>query len=229
MTDSPETSDAQRSLACELTTSRKDWDKLVTQIFAAVVAKVPFGLALVSREKTLLGAKIRYRINPTFPNAKIGDYIRSRLDEKTFGRIFSSNEGLESSGIRGVMKVVSDKLGLPKNSLICRLNNSNDSRFKAIVVFGGERFGGKLEQRMENLVELIKEGGGKFGARETENLKSNLESLDAIDASKLAEYKLSMLSHLVNSLEDTPQSLSSEQRQKLKTINGFVMRKQLRR
>ena len=208
-----------------MTTARTDWGDVVAEVFSRLIGKVPFGLGVVAREKTLLGASIRYRINPSFSAPKVAEFVRKSLTEKNFDNLFNNDQGLSDAGSPGLYKVTGDGTGLPKNSLIVRLASTADARFRAVVIFGGERLEGQLESRLKHLGDILS-GAKKSDAASTESLIANLKN---VNIKRLFDYELSTLKAIANGLDHEINNLPRELRPKIKAINDYIMSKQIKR
>ena len=208
-----------------LTTKRKDWDAVITDIYSRMVGKAPFALGIVAREKTLLGASVRYRFNPNFSMPKAGEFIRKALTDKTLDGIFQSDQGLSSGGTPGLYKVTGDGLPLPKNSLIIRVLNTADDRFRAVVIFGGERMEGQLETRMKSLGDIL--SGAKLKPEDDPEFMIN--QLKKINVKRLFDYDMATLTKIANALEHDKNSLPLELKPKMKAVLDHIMKKQLKR
>ncbi|MDH4248438.1 MAG: hypothetical protein OEW39_11545 [Deltaproteobacteria bacterium] len=208
-----------------VTTARKDWDHVVAEIFARLIGKSPFALGVVAREKTLLGATVRYRFNPGFATPKAGEYVRRSLTDKNLDTLFSSGTGLAPADIEGVYKVVGDEPGLPKNSLICRVASTVDARFRAVVIYGGERLEGQLESRLKHLRDILS-GARKTDEKTTEDL---VEELKKLNLKRLFDYDMQTLNRIANGLDHEKDNIDRDLKPKLKTVNDFILSKNLKR
>ena len=208
-----------------MTTARTDWGDVIAEVFSRLIGKAPFGLGVVAREKTLLGASIRYRVNPAFSAQKVADFVRKSLTEKNFDVLFTNNQGLSEAGSPGLFKVSADGMGLPKNSLIIRVASTADSRFRAVVIFGGERLEGQLESRLKHLDDILS-GAKKSDANSVETL---VASLQKVNVKRLYDYDLNQLKTIANGLDHEINNLPKELRPKIKAINDYIMSKQIKR
>lgn len=214
------------------TTSRQDWEQAVVDLYARVVDGVPFGIAVVAKEKTLLGHTLRYRLNPRFPHQAVGDYIRRRFNSGAFDRLFQSDEGLEPAPVKGLYKVTGDKVGLPRNCLVGRIEGTGHPQHQAVVVFGGERLEGQLERRLQVMGEVLAGTGGGVGRGESAVLDTHeklLGALSNVNVKRLYDYDLDLLSRIVNGLEEGKEDLPKELKPKFKSVSDYILKRRLKR
>lgn len=212
-------------------TQRKDWENMVVELFSRVVDGVPFGIGVVAKEKTLLGSTLRYRMNNGFPNKSISVFIRKNFSGAALDKMFQSDQGLDRGPVSGVYRVVGDKMGLPKNCLVVRVENPEDKNQRAVAVFGGERMAGHLERRMEGLGGIISgAGASKQGVGGSlESADQLLKALTKLNVKRLFDYDLSLLSRIVNGLEEIKEDLPRDLKPKFKAASDYVIKKRVKR
>jgi len=224
-------SDSRQSEASVKYTNRKDWDLVVKELFAKVVDGVPFGIGVVSKEKTLLGYSVRYRMNNGFTNKSVQNYIRKNLNAARMDKLFSNDQGLGKGAAGGVFRVEGENLGLPKNSLVARVEQQENSSHRAVIIFGGERLEGKLEMRLEKLAEILT--GTTRTAQRSAMLSQSEEDLYAtlqkLNVKRLFDYDLKLLSNIVNTLEDQKESLPKDLKPKFKVVSDFVLKRSVKK
>ncbi|MDH4120812.1 MAG: hypothetical protein OEV94_03820 [Deltaproteobacteria bacterium] len=230
-----------------LTTRRSDWTQLSSELYYQGVEGSKFGIGSVSVEKSTFGSSLRSRMNRIFPHKEITEYIGRNFNAKTFENLFKSEEGLMPYGLPGVVQVMNDTLGLPRNTLVVRVQNPGSPVMKAVVLYGGERMEGQLEQRLARLTQVLQGKGeqspqpesarssaGATAAPAAPNpLKDNPEHfrkvLAQVNLRNLASYKPDQLSKLVDALEPDKDSLPLELKPRFKAVSDWVVRQSMKR
>lgn len=211
-------------------TNRKDWDTLMTELYNGVIVGTPFGIGIASKAKGLLGASLKLQLNQRFPSPAVTKFVKGNFKLKTLEKIFESDAGLAKEGRENLYKVTSNELGLPRNSLIFRMENPADANLRAVMFFGGERLAAQLESRLNTTIEIL-EGRTAAGKVDkslvgTEELKAELEKLNL---RRLFDYDMKKLSSIINSLEDEKDSLPKALKPAFKAVSDFIIRKRMGR
>ncbi|MBI4082577.1 MAG: hypothetical protein HY423_08200 [Candidatus Lambdaproteobacteria bacterium] len=195
-------------------TEREDWPTLSAELFKLVIANCTFGVAAITKIQDGRIRRLELKVNPDFPNEEIPRFIRRNFRIGHYDGIFHSVEGLEQEGAHDLYRIVSPKLGLPMNSLIYRVEHKAREDLKALLVFGGERLEGQMENRLRMVAELMEAPtSGEVMETEPEVLpQAPGEDTSAVDAllARLRQFKIEMLAstdpsevaELVNGLEE---------------------------
>ena len=211
-------------------TNRKDWDALVEELYAAVIAGTPFGIGIAAKHKGLLGTSLKLRLNQRFPNPQVPQYIRKRFQANKLDRLFQSAEGLERDGT-GCYKVAADDLGLPRNCLLYAFENPADPNLRGLIIFGGERMEGQLERRLQAAAEVL-EGTGRSSARGGLALDTQ-EQLEAalakINVKRLFDYDMDLLARIVNGLEESKEELPKHLKPVFRSVSEYILKHRLKR
>lgn len=212
------------------TTSRKDWDALIDEIYASAIAGAPFGIGVATKQKGFLGSSIRLRLNQRFPHPQITQYIRKRFQVGNLDRIFQSGAGLQGES-GGLYKVVADGLGLPKNCLLYPFENQADKNLRAVVMFGGERMEGQLEKRLSAIGPVL-EGTGRssaWGGLPLDNHDQLVEALSKLNVKRLYDYDVELLARIVNGLEESKEELPKHLKPIFKSASDYILKRRLKR
>jgi hypothetical protein len=215
-------------------TDRPDWDAVITQLYSRVVEGAPYALGVVARQKGLLGLSLRPRLNKNAGNQAAVDYIRGRFRDAEFDRVFQADEGLAQDDQSGLFKVTGEGLGLPRNSLIARVESSADEELKAVVIFGGERLEGQLQRRLQVLAEVLGQGPGSGGSQVVgaplgpEEREKLLAALADLNVRRLSDYDPDLLARIINGLEEGREALPKELKPKYKAAGDYLLRKRLK-
>ena len=111
-----------------LTTTRTDWEVLNREIFTRVIEGGKFCIGIVSSGDAEPG-QMKFRMSLDYPGKEAIEYIRSQFKPAQFESIMTSRSGLASVGKFGLFKVVSDKLGLPRNAMVLLIINYRKTFF----------------------------------------------------------------------------------------------------
>jgi len=210
-----------------VTTSRKDWDDLIVELYTGVVAGTPFGIGVVAPVKGLLGASMKLRLNLTFPSQQVVNFIRKNFNQKRFEKVFHNDAGLTPDSISGVMKITSDDTGLPRNCLIMRFENESDRTLRGMILFGGERMEGQLEKRVERARNILA-GKGAKGTLPTTDVGALMGKLDKLNTKRISEHSIEELSSIVNGLQEHRDSMSKDQKNRFKIASDYILKRRLR-
>jgi hypothetical protein len=211
-------------------TMRRDWDDLVTELFARVISGAPFGIGVASKSKGFMGATLKLRLNQKFANRAVIEFIRKNFQSKRLDQLFSGT-GLSPDPRAKLFRVSGEDTGLPKNCLVYPFENPNDSNFRGIIMFGGERLEGQLERRLEAASGILNglPGGSKSTPLGMENHDQLLERLSKINVKRLFEYDLEILSRIVNHLEETKDDLPKNLKPIFRSVSEYILKKRLKR
>lgn len=211
-------------------TNRKDWDALLNELYASVIAGVPFGVGIVTKHKGLLGTSLKQRLNQRFPNSQVPQFIRKRFQVAQLDRIFSSEAGLER-GERGLYKVVGDDLGLPRNCLLFPFQSASDPAQRGVILFGGERMGGMLDAKLQAAEEVLSGSGrsSPLGGLPLESHDQLVEKLAKINVKRLYEQDMDVLARIVNGLEDSKEELPKHLKPIFRTVSEYILKHRLKR
>lgn len=207
-------------------TTRADWDALIDELFANVIAGTSFGIGIASHSKSFLGSTLKVRTNQRFPQVQIPSYIRKNFGSKQLERLFASDEGLERHGGGNVLKVVGDNIGLPKNTLLMRFSNPQIKHGLGVILFGGERLEGHLERKAQTASDIL---SGTIAPRNSplgrEDPDEYIERLAKINVKRMFEYDIELLSRLVNALEEEKENLPKNLKPVYKSVSDYILKK----
>ncbi len=211
-------------------TARKDWDTLTDELYGHVITGASFGIGLAAKSKGLLGSSLKLRLNQRFPSQQVTRFIKDNFKAKMLDRLFDSDQGLEAADRSNLYKVKAGDLGLPRNSLIYRVENSDDANLRAVLIFGGEWMAQQMDARLHAAAEILegRTAAGKVD-RALEDPESLMKELSRINVKRLFEYNLERLSQIVNGLEETKEQLPKDLKPIFKSVNDYVLKKRLRR
>lgn len=211
-------------------TNRKDWDTLMTELYNGVIVGTPFGIGIASKAKGLLGASLKLQLNQRFPVPAVTKFVKGNFKLKILEKLFESDAGLVKDEQDNLFKVTSNELGLPRNSLIFRIENPAESNLRAVMIFGGERLAAQLETRLNTATDILE---GKTAAGRVdqslvgvEKLKAELEKLNI---RRLFDYDMKKLSAIVNGLEDDKDNLPKALKPAFKSVSDFIIKKRMGR
>lgn len=211
-------------------TNRKDWDTLMNELFNGVIVGTPFGIGIAAKAKGLLGPSLKMRLNQRFPVPAVTKFVKGNFKLKILEKLFESDAGLAKEDLENLFKVTSNELGLPRNSLIFRIENSSDANLRAVMFFGGERLAAQLENRLSITTDILegKTAAGKVDRSLVgpEKLKAELEKLNI---RRLFDYDMKKLSAIVNGLEDEKDNLPKALKPAFKSVSDFIIKKRMRR
>ena len=211
-------------------TNRKDWDTLMMELYNGVIAGTSFGIGIASKAKGLLGASLKLRLNQRFPAPAVTKFVKSNFKLKTLEKLFESDAGLAREERENLFKVTSNELGLPRNSIVFRIENPSDANLRAVMFFGGERLAAQLESRLRITTDIL-EGNTAAGKvdlslKGTDKLKAELEKLNI---RRLFDYDMNKLSAIVNGLEDSKEELPKALKPAFKSVSDYIIQKRMRR
>ena len=211
-------------------TNRKDWDTLMNELFNGVIVGTPFGIGIAAKAKGLLGPSLKMRLNQRFPVPAVTKFVKGNFKLKILEKLFESDAGLAKEDLENLFKVTSNELGLPRNSLIFRIENPSDANLRAVMFFGGERLAAQLENRLSITTDILegKTAAGKVDRSLVgpEKLKAELEKLNI---RRLFDYDMKKLSAIVNGLEDEKDNLPKALKPAFKSVSDFIIKKRMRR
>lgn len=211
-------------------TNRKDWDTLMNELFNGVIVGTPFGIGIAAKAKGLLGASLKMQLNQRFPVPAVIKFVKGNFKLKILEKLFESDAGLAKEDLENLFKVTSNELGLPRNSLIFRIENPSDANLRAVMFFGGERLAAQLENRLSITNDILegKTAAGKVDRSLVgpEKLKAELEKLNI---RRLFDYDMKKLSAIVNGLEDEKDNLPKALKPAFKSVSDFIIKKRMRR
>lgn len=207
------------------TTSRKDWDSLVDELYASVISGAPFGIGIATKHRGLLGSSIKLRLNQRFPQPKVAQFIRQRFQAPQLDRVFQSGAGLEYESA-GMYKVVGDDVGLPRNCLLVCFANAADPSLRGVMMFGGQRLEGQLEKRLEAASGVLRSTGrsSPFGGLTLESRDDLLTALNRINVKRLFDYDMEVLARIVNGLEHTKDELPKQIKPIFKAVSDYIIK-----
>ena len=211
-------------------TRRQDWDSLVDELFASVIAGVSFGVGIATKHKGLLGSSIKLRLNQRFPNIQIIQFIRKRFQVAQLDRMFGNSQGLELDSA-GTYKVVGDDLGLPRNCLVYCFENPDDKNLRGVLLFGGERLEGALEKRLQAATNIL-EGTGRsspLGGLALESREQLVEALSKLNVKRLFDVDMDRLARIVNGLEESKEELPKHLKPVFKSASDYILKHRLKR
>ena len=136
-------------------TSRGDWDVMNRQIFGEVVEKWNNGIALLTNnyggQSNL--PKPNVRIQPDLHDG-VKQLIQA-LSNEQFNKIYHLARNAKPNNTDCY---VIRNLGLPNNALVYLIEHTNHIN-RTMVVFGGERMRGKLEEKLSLVSKLLTSKG----------------------------------------------------------------------
>ncbi len=138
-------------------TFRTDWAQLVKDLFTRVVDGCPFAVGLFTRDDTWGVPRLRDMLNYNGGQEKMLYYVRRHFKRKHYDHIANSLEGLAPHELYDLYKIVSPGLGLPVNSLVCKIEHYSEPDLKCVIVFGGERLEGQMEIHLKILAAILEE------------------------------------------------------------------------
>lgn len=207
-------------------TNRKDWDTLVSELYEGVISGTGFGIGIAAKQKGLLGASLKLRLNQRFPVPAVTKFVKGNFKLKTLERLFQSDAGLAKENRENLFKVTSNELGLPRNSIIFRFENPTDANLRAVMFFGGERLAAALESRLRITTDILE---GKTAAgivdRSVKGDEELMAELQKLNLKRLFDYDLKKLSAIVNGLEDNKEDLPKTLKPIFKAVSDFIIRK----
>ena len=160
----------------------------------------------------------------------ITKFVKGNFKLKILEKLFESDAGLVKDEQDNLFKVTSNELGLPRNSLIFRIENPAESNLRAVMIFGGERLAAQLETRLNTATDILE---GKTAAGRVdqslvgvEKLKAELEKLNI---RRLFDYDMKKLSAIVNGLEDDKDNLPKALKPAFKSVSDFIIKKRMGR
>jgi hypothetical protein len=210
-------------------TSRKDWDPLIDELYAAAIAGAAFGIGIATKQKGFLGTSMKLRLNQRFPSPQVTQYIRKRFQVAQLDKLFEGAPGLERDAA-GVYKVVGADLGLPKNCLVYGFENPADKNLRGVILYGGERMEGHLERRLQAAGEVL-QGAARsspYGGVPLDNREQLLERLSKINVKRLFEYDMDLLARIVNGLEETKEELPKHLKPIFKSVSDYILKRRLK-
>ncbi|MBI4082579.1 MAG: hypothetical protein HY423_08210 [Candidatus Lambdaproteobacteria bacterium] len=195
-------------------TDREDWPTLTSELYRRVIENCPFGVAMITRTRDRNLTRLEVRVNPDFENEDVPKFIRRYFRISHYDGIFHAVEGLVKEGPHDLYKIVGPKLGLPLHSLIYRIEHHRREELKALLVFGGERLEGQMENRLRTVMEIMESPvrGAAVGAaaawvappppaEDDTRLEELLARLRLIRHEQLVNTDLDEVAALVNGLE----------------------------
>ncbi|MEE8435870.1 MAG: hypothetical protein V3S64_13890 [bacterium] len=202
----------------------------MTELYNGVIAGTPFGIGIASKAKGLLGASLKLQLNQRFPARAVTKFVKGNFKLKILERLFESDAGLAKDERENLFKVTSNELGLPRNSIVFRIENPSDANLRAVIFFGGERLAMQLENRLNITTEIL-EGRTAAGRVDQslvgpEELKAELEKLNI---RRLFDYDMNKLSTIVNGLEDSKNELPKALKPAFKSVSDYIIKKRMRR
>ena len=211
-------------------TNRKDWDTLMAELYNGVIAGTPFGIGIASKAKGLLGASLKLQLNQRFPAPAVTKFVKDHFKLQTLEKLFESDAGLAKEERENLFKVTSNELGLPRNTIVFRIENPSDSILRAVMFFGGERLAAQLENRLSITADIL-EGNTAAGKVDlslmgSDELKAELERLNL---KRLFDYDMNKLSAIVNGLEDSKDNLPKTLKPIFKTVSDYIIKKRMGR
>ena len=211
-------------------TQRSDWDDLVNEVYTGVIAGCPFGIGLATKQKGLLGATIRVRLNQNFPSPAITAFVKKHFRIAHLEQLFQSDQGLEPDARNGTCKVTGDTLGLPRNSLVYRIANPQDANLRAVLIFGGERLEGQLERRLQAAATILEKTAAERGGLPPLDTPEQMEAaLAKINVKRLFDYDMDRLARIVNGLEEHKEDLPKHLKPIFKSVSDYIIKKRVRR
>ena len=201
------------------------------ELYINVISGASFGIGIAAKQKGLLGASLKLRLNQNFPSPQVTAYIRKNFKLAKLDRIFQSAQGLERDSRHDLYKVTGADMGLPRNSLVFPFENPSDKNMRAILIFGGERMEGRMENQLRGAVEIL-QGAPRSSPRGGLTLESRerlVESLSKINTKRMFEYDLELLARIVNGLEETKEDLPKHLMPIFKSVSDYILKRQLKR
>jgi hypothetical protein len=216
------------------TTTRSDWDALTREIFARVIHGCRFAIGVVARQDGA-GGELGYRLNQEYPNPDLIGFVHKNLGPETFAAFFPARHGLRLDKRRGLLVVADERLGLPKGTIVCPVAHAFESGREALVLFGGERLEGQLEDRLVTL-EAVLAGDHATGPKAAARGKADerrraelLEALQKMDTKRLYEQDLAYLADLVNALDEIKDDLPLPLKSKYGAVTKYLLKKRLKK
>jgi hypothetical protein len=211
-------------------TQRSDWDDLVNELYTGVIAGCPFGIGLATKQKGLLGASIRLRLNQNFPSPAITSFVKRNFRVANLDQIFQSDQGLEHDARNNTLKITGESMGLPRNSLVYRIANPKDAILRALLIFGGERLEGQLERRLQAAATILEKTAAERGGLPPLDTPEQMEAaLAKINVKRLFDYDMDMLARMVNGLEEHKEDLPKHLKPLFKSVSDYIIKKRVRR
>jgi len=213
-------------------TLRTDWEALANQIHARAIQQVPFALAVITRNSSLLRRRLVVRANDYYPAPEAIQFLRKQFRVRHYDAILRSSDGLVPDERYDMYKVVDAKLGLPVKSLVYIVQHAEQKDLNMMLIFGGERIEGQIEFNLEALEKILltnvprqedaKPSGRKPG-KELGDYGELINALRNVDAKTLDQMDLATISRLVNGLEGIIEQSPAPLRAKYRLLNDYLL------
>jgi hypothetical protein len=215
-------------------TLRTDWDVLANQIHARVIHQVPFALAVITRNATLLRRRLVVRANEYYPIQDAVRFVRKQFRVSHYDAIIRSADGLVPDDRYDMYKVVDAKLGLPLKSLVYVIQHAENKDLTMLLIFGGERLEGQIEFNLETLEKILvsnvppqkdKPADSAKPRKELGDYGELINALRNVDVKTLDQMDLHTIARLVNGLEGIIEQSPVSLRAKYRLLNDYLLDK----
>jgi hypothetical protein len=212
-----------------LRTSREDWHRLTEEIYVRAVAKIPCGMAVVSKSKLLGFTRLTMRLNPAFRSGEATQWVRRHFKVGQFDSIFAPGAALRPYEAAGLYEITDIKAGLPVHCLVGLIAHEKDPDLRAVVLFGGERLEGQLEKSLAALRECLAPTKGAVRDAQLQARREELlRDLKALDLKELSHLDVDVVARLVNELEGALDGAPIEMRSKYRALSDHLVRRRTR-
>ncbi|MCZ6843618.1 MAG: hypothetical protein O7G32_12405 [SAR324 cluster bacterium] len=211
-------------------TERADWETLNRELFVRVVEGGQFCIGIISAGEIGDG-ELKFRMNLEYPNKEVTKFIRESFKPTHMQDVFFARVPLKIEPRHGLLKVASNKLGLPINTLLCPVSSNAEPELQLLVLFGGEFVDNQMDSRLHALHTLLikrepHSGSQPSGpAKDAKSLDELLALLDETDGKRLFSRRLEDLAEIVNGLEEIKEQLSVDQKAKFGTLSHYLVQK----
>lgn len=177
--------------------------------------------------------ELKFRMNLEYPNKEVIDFIRRNFNAAELEQIFATRVPLRLVPKHGLLKIVTNTLGLPQNSLVVPVSSTADSSLKLLLLFGGEYVDSQMAARIQALESLLGKQGLDPDSRPLGTAKGSksrdelLGILAKMDVKRLFDYEFDLLAEIVNGLDESKYKLSVDQKPKFRAVSQFVLKKRL--
>ena len=219
-------------------TTRTDWKELTSELFRRVVHDVRFAVALITKHHSTFMSSLEIRVNSAYSNPEVPEFIRRRFRPRHYDRIFASTAGMQREGPFDLYKIVSPKLGLPSNCLVYRISHATRKDLNTLLIFGGERLEGQMEERLSmvtEIIEALQTGEGNEEEHEAvmqEELDTSREEellarLRLMNPKTVKDAPMSDISAVVNGLEGIIEEQSPQLKSKYKLLCDYLISRRM--